>query len=158
MLTGTIEGWENKVGRWVWCNWMYWQPWQAIRGLCADWADQGTFASTFRTSASWATCSWWRSSLFTEKAATTKTWVAFWYPVDHYNGINLFTPESDQFQISPAASPALLHHTTWRTWLFIAYSNERSLYLLLHHLFNSIWQDVLFELGSERVKPRVALH
>ena len=32
-----------------------------------------------------------------------------------------FTPKSDQCQISPAASPEILHHTVWRTWLFIAY-------------------------------------
>ena len=33
------------------------------------------------------------------------------------------TPKSDQVQISPAASPEILHHTVWRTWLFIAYSD-----------------------------------
>ena len=38
---------------------------------------------------------------------------------------NPFTPESDQCQISPAASPEILHHTVRRTWLFIAYSDER---------------------------------
>ena len=31
----------------------------------------------------------------------------------------IFPPKSDQFQISPAASPVLLHHTVWRTWLSI---------------------------------------
>ena len=39
--------------------------------------------------------------------------------------INPFTPESDQCQNSPAAPPEILHHTVWRTWLFIAYSDER---------------------------------
>ena len=50
---------------------------------------------------------------------------------------NPFTPESDQFQISPAASPEILHHTVWRTWLFIAYSDERWLYyqFSLPHLY-----------------------
>ena len=38
---------------------------------------------------------------------------------------NPFTPESDQCQISPAASQEILHHTVRRTWLFIAYSDER---------------------------------
>ena len=33
--------------------------------------------------------------------------------------------KSDQSPISPAASPEILHHTVWRTWLFIAYSDER---------------------------------
>ena len=28
---------------------------------------------------------------------------------------------SDQFQISTASSPEILHQTVWRTWLFIAY-------------------------------------
>ena len=37
--------------------------------------------------------------------------------------------------MSPAASPEILHHTEWRTWLFIAYSDERWLYCQysLHH-------------------------
>ena len=39
-----------------------------------------------------------------------------------------FTPKSDQFRISPAASPETLHHTLWRTWLFVAYSDEAWLY------------------------------
>ena len=30
---------------------------------------------------------------------------------------------SDQFQISPAASPKILHHTVWRTWFFKASQN-----------------------------------
>ena len=38
---------------------------------------------------------------------------------------NPFIPKSDQYQISPAASPEILHHTVWITWLFIAYSDER---------------------------------
>ena len=36
---------------------------------------------------------------------------------------NPFTLKSDQFQISPAASPVISHNTVWRTWLFIAYSD-----------------------------------
>ena len=39
-------------------------------------------------------------------------------------GQNPFTPESDQCQISPAASPEILHHTVWITWLFITCSDE----------------------------------
>ena len=68
-----------------------------------------------------------------------------------------FTLESDQFQISPAAKPELSHHAVWRTWLFIAYSDERWLYhqfLLPHSYIFSFkcWENVLFELGSERVR------
>ena len=50
-------------------------------------------------------------------------------------GVNPFTPKSDQFQISPAASPEILHHTVWRTWLFTAYSDERWLHHQLSLLF-----------------------
>ena len=39
--------------------------------------------------------------------------------------VNPFTPESDQCQISHPAPPEILHHTVRRTWLFIAYSDER---------------------------------
>ena len=55
-------------------------------------------------------------------------------------GINPFTPKSDQCQISPAASPKILHHTVWRTWLFIVYSDERWLYyqFSLPHLYISL--------------------
>ena len=44
------------------------------------------------------------------------------------NCFNPFTPESDQCQTSPAASPVILHHIVWGTWLFIAYADERWLY------------------------------
>ena len=37
--------------------------------------------------------------------------------------LNPFTPRSDQFQISPAASPEI-YHAVRRTWLFIAYRDE----------------------------------
>ena len=77
----------------------------------------------------------------------------------HYSNINInpFTPESDQCQISPPAPPEILHHTVRRTWLFIAYSDERWLqynfslpYLCIFSLGG--WENVLFELRSERVK------
>ena len=70
--------------------------------------------------------------------------------------VNPFTPESDQCQNSPAASQEIWHHTVWRTWLFIAYSDEKWLYyeLSLHHSYNRFlkgWENTLFELRSERV-------
>ena len=51
-----------------------------------------------------------------------------------------FTPKSDQFQISPAASPEILHHAVWRIWLFIAYSDKRWLcyHFSLPHLYISL--------------------
>ena len=67
-----------------------------------------------------------------------------------------FTPKSDRFQISPAASLNMLHHTVWRIWLFIAYSGEWWFYyqFSLPHSYISSWkgwEDVYFELRSERV-------
>ena len=71
--------------------------------------------------------------------------------------VNPFTPESDQCQISPPAPPEILHHTVWRTWLFISYSDEKWLYykFSLHHSYSRFlkgWENTLFELRSERVK------
>ena len=63
--------------------------------------------------------------------------------------LNPFTPESDQCQISPPAPPKIWHHTVWRTWLFIAYSDEKWLY---YKFFLKGWENTLFELRSERVK------
>ena len=78
----------------------------------------------------------------------------------HSSAINPFTPESDQCQNSPAASQEIWHHTVWRTWLFIAYSDEKWLYykFSLHHSYNrflkGFWENTLFELRSERVNSR----
>ena len=74
-----------------------------------------------------------------------------------FHQINPFTPKSDQCQNSPAASQEIWHHTVRRTWLFIAYSDEKWLYykFLLHHSYNRFlkgWENTLFELRSERVK------
>ena len=70
--------------------------------------------------------------------------------------VNPFTPKSDQFQISPAASPAILHDTAWRTWLFIAYSDGKCfcyqiLTTSLIHFSRKGWENVLLEIGSEKV-------
>ena len=70
--------------------------------------------------------------------------------------LNPFTPESDQCQNSPAASQEIWHHTVWRTWLFIAYSDEKWLYykFSLHHSYNRFlkgWENTLFELRIKRV-------
>ena len=57
----------------------------------------------------------------------------------------------------PCSPPEILHHTVWRTWLFIAYSDERWLHykFSLPHSYNCSskgWENALFELRSERVK------
>ena len=46
---------------------------------------------------------------------------------------NPFNPKSDQFHISPAASPEILHHAVWRTWLFIAYTQTKNDYTTNSH-------------------------
>ena len=72
-----------------------------------------------------------------------------------------FTPNSDQFQISPAASPEILHHTVWRTCLFklTQMKHDCTSKFSLHHLYFSIWEGwenvLLFERGSERVKEKM---
>ena len=57
------------------------------------------------------------------------------------SALNPFTPNRDRFQISPAASPVILHHTVWRTRLFVTYSDERWLYYYfsLPHSYISFW-------------------
>ena len=47
----------------------------------------------------------------------------------HWASLTLSHSQVDQCQSSPAASPEILHHTVGRTWLFIAYSDERWLHL-----------------------------
>ena len=43
------------------------------------------------------------------------------------------SPKNDQFQISPATSPEVLHHTVWRTWLFIANTQMKDEYTTNSH-------------------------
>ena len=48
-------------------------------------------------------------------------------------------------QISPAASSKGLHHTIWRTWLFIPVSDERWLHYCFSLLFSlKCWENVHF--------------
>ena len=64
------------------------------------------------------------------------------------------TSKSDQFQISPAASPETLQHTVWRTWLLIANSDENHYTTNSHYLTYTFIlkgrENVLCGLGSER--------
>ena len=57
-----------------------------------------------------------------------------------------FTPNSNQFQISPAASPEILHHTVWGRLLFIALHRWKLIILLI--LTTSPipkgWENVLY--------------
>ena len=79
--------------------------------------------------------------------------------VSIFHSVNPFTPQSDQCQNSPAASQEIWHHTVRRTWLFIAYSDERWFHHLIKFSLSYVcifslegWENVLFELRSERVK------
>ena len=61
--------------------------------------------------------------------------------------------KSDQVQISPAASPAILYHMVRRTWLFniTQMKHDCTTKFSLHHLYISIWEgweNVAFERGS----------
>ena len=71
--------------------------------------------------------------------------------------INPFTPKTDQFQISPVASPEIITSHSVETWLFIAYSDERWLYYqfilptsLIHFLNNRLGERN-FDLKTERI-------
>ena len=71
-------------------------------------------------------------------------------------GLTLSLPRAINVKF-PQQPPEILHHTVWRTWLFIVYSNERWLYhqFSILHLFISlqkVGRMYFFELGSERVK------
>ena len=63
-------------------------------------------------------------------AKRAKQWIGMWLVTESKWAIafNPFTRKSDWFQVCLAASPEIQHHTVWRTWLFIAYSDERSVY------------------------------
>ena len=65
-----------------------------------------------------------------------RKWWCSWIrgSADNLKAFKPFTPKRDQFQISPAASPVTLYHTVWRTWLYIAYSDERWSYYLTYTL------------------------
>ena len=69
------------------------------------------------------------------------------------NDHQTFTPNySDQCQIFPAASPEILHHTVWRTWLFTALRWKMIILAIptTSYTFQG-WDIVLFGLGSERL-------
>ena len=71
--------------------------------------------------------------------------------------------KSDQLLNSPAASPEIEHHAVWRTWLFIAYSDERWFFVpflttSLKHFSLEDWENILFELGSERANSAQGLY
>ena len=78
----------------------------------------------------------WAAPRTSEKSLQQETRSeSFWFGVVNlvrYSNIR-FTPKGDQVQISPAASPEILHHTVGRTWLFIAYSDEGWLYYTNSH-------------------------
>ena len=73
--------------------------------------------------------------------------------------INPFTPKSDEYQISPAASP---ENTTWNSMENLAFHSLLWWKMIILpilttsaiHTLCKGWESILFELGSERVKLR----
>ena len=68
---------------------------------------------------------------------------------------------SDQFQISPAASPEILHFTQYEAFGFSYLGHGWEMMMILPtlttsfiHFFSKCWENILFELGSERVRGR----
>ena len=83
-----------------------------------------------------------------------------WFTLHSRTSINPFIPKSDQYQISPVASQEILHHTVWRTWLFIAYSDARWLYYQLSlpsviQFSLQGWENAVFELGKRVKRPSI---
>ena len=82
------------------------------------------------------------------------------------NCFNPFTPEGDEVQTSPAASPVIIHHTLWRTWLFTALLRWNAIVLPNSHcitytfLYKRLGEYTFWDSGSERVKkePIEELH
>ena len=74
--------------------------------------------------------------------------------------MNPFTPKSDQFQVSPAASPGILHHSMenlacpslLRLWKI---TTLPILTTSLIHFSLIRCENILFELGNEKVKLRI---
>ena len=77
------------------------------------------------------------------------------YHITQYGelGLSWLTPKSDQCQISPAASPEILHHTVWRTWSFMAHSQEWSMSnfpcSLTRTLHHTVWRTWSFMAHSQ---------
>ena len=67
------------------------------------------------------------------------------------------TPKSDQVQISPAASPEILHHTVRRTWLFIVYTLMKKLLYYESSLRTVTFSIPGFELGFSVTNPNALI-
>ena len=79
------------------------------------------------------------------------SWCLFVYHYFESCALISFT-ESDQCQISPVASPKILHHAVWWNWLFIAYSDKRFSYyqiltISLIHFSLKVWEKYFLNLG-----------
>ena len=71
----------------------------------------------------------------------------------------LQTAECDQFQISPAVSGEIFHHTVWRTWFFITTQMKddyttSSHYLTYTFLFRKVGRMYFLNLGVKGLKRR----
>ena len=71
-----------------------------------------------------------------------------------FNSLSYWNPTSN-YQISPAASPEILHHKVRKTWLFIPYRWEIVILPILTtttHFSLKRWENVLYEPRSGKVK------
>ena len=117
--------------------------------------------------------SWWNSF-----SRVLKSFKRVWkpykrvcvFPIPPFNQedhIYPFTRKSDRFQISPAASPEVLHYTVWRTWLLIAYSDKRPHIYYTYIIFSLLgecrprhgckpcWKKLII-IGVENLVPTVS--
>ena len=101
---------------------------------------------------------WWKPAGSSVSTDRTRCTCKFLFQSVHWGWINPFTPESDQCQNSPAASQEIWHHTVWRTWLFIANSDEKWLYykFSLHHSCNRFWKVGRIHFLSSGVKGLIS--
>ena len=144
---------------------MFWAIINTLFGLISLWAWSGSTISHVNHSGlfqnDWAESSW-VLSLVNSYNVGDRWWLGWenlpvFIDITTITTVSLFISKSDQVRISPVASPVILHHTVWRTWLFIAYSDWKM--ILVPVLTTSLiqfswkgWENVLFELGIERVK------
>ena len=63
-------------------------------------------------------------------------------------------PIEINFKYFPCSLTRNITSHSMKTWLFIAYSDERWLYYQFLLLYNKVWGNALFELGNECNIPR----
>ena len=138
-------------------------PWRytsRFAQVCANWFVQSYIISSCTLFVSLKHPFSFRTRLF----CYSQHWAIFYWRFPSVKKIELLTLSllrviNVKFPLQPHQK--YYTHTVRRTWLFIAYSGERWLYykFLLPHLYIFSlrgWENVLFELRSERVNGNFA--